>query len=468
MINRYKDKKSIFCSLSLLVGVLSSCSSLNSSDSLPNNTDSPLATISEQTTKNTFKTQALGFLPSDEDLTDSTVTEFLVSTITTPANQTHSVIAMDESGENFIIAWGSNHELDAKYNIYGRRFQVDHSDETIYDGLDASEFKINNDAGARNYTNPTIAMKPNGTQFAAAWEDNLSSAIQVKAFDFATKTQIGSQQNASGNTLLYRSPDITFNNNYFSVVWAQSRSVFTTPYDYDIYGRIGSVTTTPFPNFTFPSAATRIHADDTTMAWTFEQTQPAVTTRNATGGSNADFTAVWIKSSTVLDRIQGFSSVGSPSTLASNASRPKIASPVNSTHHAITWTHNPTKNVLAARYDGTTTYASSAINTISGDMEVPQVAMNDNYMLFVWRGDDGDDGGIFGRMYDISPGTFGTPKSTAEFQINDITTGPQSAPIAAMDEDGNFVVAWSDYSAGSGLGTVKAKRITIGAVNALP
>jgi hypothetical protein len=453
-------KSQIILSLSLFVGT-AACSPMNT-DIVPNSAH--LMGNQDRISDNTFKVKGLGYLPSDEDLTDSTITEFLVNTITTAA-QAQPVVSMDKSGGNFVVAWATNHEVDARYNIYGRRFQVDPSDETINDGVDSAEFKINNDAGARNYTNPTIAMNPNGNHFVAAWEDNLASAIQVKAFDFATKTQIGSQLNASGTTLLYRAPDITFNDNYFAVVWAQSRSVFTTPYDYDIYGRIGSVTSTPFPNFTFPSAATRIHADDTTMSFTFEQTLPAVTTRNATGGSNSDFTSVWVKSNTIIDHIRGFNSSGSPINITSASTAPEIASPYNSNNYAVVWRNNTSTDIFAGRYDGTTMYASSTINsTTTGSQDFPQVAMNDDYMLFVWQGPDGDGDGIFARMYDIGSGSFGTPKS-AEFQINDITTDSQIAPAVAMDDDGNFVVVWQDYSSGSA--EIKAKRVTIGAVNAL-
>jgi len=52
-------------------------------------------------------------------------------------------------------------------------------------------------------------------------------------------------------------------------------------------------------------------------------------------------------------------------------------------------------------------------------------------------GQDGDGLGVFGRLYDGAGNAV-----TGEIQINSYTTDAQSDQVVAMDDDGNFVVAW--------------------------
>jgi hypothetical protein len=62
--------------------------------------------------------------------------------------------------------------------------------------------------------------------------------------------------------------------------------------------------------------------------------------------------------------------------------------------------------------------------------------------LVVWRtfAQDGDSYGVIGRRYDSSGGAV-----AAEFVINSHTVGLQASPAAAMDADGDFVVAWQSF-----------------------
>lgn len=73
------------------------------------------------------------------------------------------------------------------------------------------------------------------------------------------------------------------------------------------------------------------------------------------------------------------------------------------------------------------------------------VAMDDtgNFVI-VWRDDlTGDlEGGIYGRRFDAA----GNPRDAQQFHINTITEQEQKNPVVAMDEDGDFVVAWQSGS----------------------
>ncbi len=81
------------------------------------------------------------------------------------------------------------------------------------------------------------------------------------------------------------------------------------------------------------------------------------------------------------------------------------------------------------------------INTYSTDRQYyPDVATDsDGDFVVVWQsnGQDGDECGVFGQRFDSAA----TPQGS-EFQINTTITDNQLGPRVAMDNDGDFVVAW--------------------------
>ena len=73
----------------------------------------------------------------------------------------------------------------------------------------------------------------------------------------------------------------------------------------------------------------------------------------------------------------------------------------------------------------------------------PSVAMDaSGDFVVVWEswGQDGSEGGIFGRRFDSA----GIPQGD-EFQVNTYTTGLQDRPSIALDAGGDFVVAWTSH-----------------------
>ncbi|MGD9164939.1 MAG: DUF4347 domain-containing protein, partial [Chromatiales bacterium] len=86
-------------------------------------------------------------------------------------------------------------------------------------------------------------------------------------------------------------------------------------------------------------------------------------------------------------------------------------------------------------------------NQITYDSSGNQVA-SDSAGNFVVVWEDQNSGDVYGRLYDAS----GTATSD-EFLINTTTAGLQQTVTVAMDDDGNFMVVWTDYSQdGSGTG----------------
>jgi len=96
------------------------------------------------------------------------------------------------------------------------------------------------------------------------------------------------------------------------------------------------------------------------------------------------------------------------------------------------------------------------VNTTTGQRWDPSVAMDESGDFVVaWGADpgDGDAFGVFGRRYD----SVGAPLS-GEFQVNQYTTGNQQGAALGMNPSGDFVVSWwSDQQDGSGYG-VFARR----------
>jgi hypothetical protein len=85
------------------------------------------------------------------------------------------------------------------------------------------------------------------------------------------------------------------------------------------------------------------------------------------------------------------------------------------------------------------------VNKYTDDnQEVPRAAMDKNgNFIIVWqsKNQDGDGYGIYGKMYS-STGEI----AKDEFIINSITANNQQNPSVAMNEDGNFVISWVDYT----------------------
>jgi hypothetical protein len=106
--------------------------------------------------------------------------------------------------------------------------------------------------------------------------------------------------------------------------------------------------------------------------------------------------------------------------------------------------------------DGTAKSASVLVNTAltGGDQFAPDVAVDaaGNFVV-VWQGQDDDGAGVYAQRYAAD----GTPDG-GEVLVNVFTTGDQSHPTVAMDNDGNYVIAWqSDAQDGDGL-DVYARR----------
>lgn len=107
---------------------------------------------------------------------------------------------------------------------------------------------------------------------------------------------------------------------------------------------------------------------------------------------------------------------------------------------------NGTKDIYARRYssNGMPKADSFQVNTTNnGDQYLPSVAINDNGEFVVaWttKGQDNDGLGVYARKYDSSGGYQGN-----EFKVNTSTTGDQWIPKVAINPNGGFVIVWQSY-----------------------
>ncbi len=89
-------------------------------------------------------------------------------------------------------------------------------------------------------------------------------------------------------------------------------------------------------------------------------------------------------------------------------------------------------------------------NFTTNSQRYPAVAMDAvGDFVAVWEsaGQDGNFSGVYARRYNSA----GVPQG-AEFRVNTFTNLSQEFPSVAVDADGDFVVAWQSYQDGSGYG----------------
>ncbi|MEZ0372428.1 MAG: hypothetical protein ACAI44_25280 [Candidatus Sericytochromatia bacterium] len=106
------------------------------------------------------------------------------------------------------------------------------------------------------------------------------------------------------------------------------------------------------------------------------------------------------------------------------------------------------EGIFGQRYDsqGLPVGAEIKVNTSeTGDQVAPDVAMNPSgRSVVVWQGPDADGTGIYAQVYDSSGNTVG-----GEIAVNNNAVFSQFQPAVAIDDDGDFVVAWTGSVTGS-------------------
>jgi hypothetical protein len=116
--------------------------------------------------------------------------------------------------------------------------------------------------------------------------------------------------------------------------------------------------------------------------------------------------------------------------------------------------------IYAQRYNsaGVAQGAEFRVNTYTtGAQTSPAIAMDDQSFVITWQSanQDGSGTGIYAQRYNAA----GTTQD-AEFKVNTYTTDDQSQPAIGIDNDGDFVIAWASPQDGNANG-VYAQRFDL-------
>jgi len=437
--------------------------------------------------------------------------EFQVNTFTTIAEIWRYSVAMDNDGD-FVIAWAS-YGQDEPYNngIYAQRYNA----AGVPQG---SEFQVN------TYTTsfqsaPSIAMDSDG-DFAIAWhsynQDGSFYGIYAQRYNAAGEAQGAEFQVSTYTTSAQSAPSIAMDSQGdFVITW---QSLDQDGSEWGIYAQsynvLGEVMGTEFQVNTYtsgdqdgffgPSIAMDVDGDFV-IAWrsrgqdgssfgifaqrysppspptpvgtefqvntyaTSYQSLPSIAMDN-----NGDFVIAWqgVGNNGFAIYAQRYAANGSPqeNEFQVNADTNKgqtVTVPSTAMDSdgdfVITWelvTNVPGYGIYAQRYNAAGEAQGSEFqvntNTTSGQsLPAPSIAMDNNGdFVIAWHSQqDGSSYGIYAQRYNASGVAQGS-----EFQVNSYTTSYQMTPSIAMDNDGDFVITWSSgYQDGSSYG-VYAQR----------
>lgn len=148
------------------------------------------------------------------------------------------------------------------------------------------------------------------------------------------------------------------------------------------------------------------------------------------------------------------------STTEGVQSRPAVASAANGSYTVVWQGTSDGTDIFARRFDvngGSLSdeFLVNASNT-TGEQRDPAVALaGGGSGIVVWVGPDADDTGIFGQSYAADGSASGS-----EFAINTTTAGRQNTPSVAMDDDGDFVIAWTSFDQDGDQGGIYAQRFS--------
>jgi hypothetical protein len=130
------------------------------------------------------------------------------------------------------------------------------------------------------------------------------------------------------------------------------------------------------------------------------------------------------------------------STTTGRQCMPKVAMD-NSGNFAITWENG--EDIYAATYDasGTVILSEFQVNTTTTNVQgYPDIAVDsDGDFVITWQSydQDGDGFGVYFQRYDASAIAIGS-----ETIVNTTTTRQQINPSISLDENGNFIIVWTD------------------------
>ncbi|MCD6579860.1 T9SS type A sorting domain-containing protein, partial [bacterium] len=306
-----------------------------------------------------------------------------------------------------------------------------------------TNFQVNDDSVTYYQENPAIIMNNNGNVIIS-WEDSRNfgwySYIYCQRYD-SSGNAIGINikvNDASGNH--NENPSLAMNGNEnFVISWRDNRNG-----DYDIYSqRYDSNGNTQGNNI-------KVN-DDTGAA---DQEYPSIAMDNI-----GDYVITWCdnRSNFTYDiYCQRYDSSGDTIGLNfrvnENSGTSDQIIPVvaisNNGNFVICWIDSGNANIYCQRYDssGNTQGSNIKVNDVGGvsDQGYSSIAIDDNGdFVITWSDFRNGNTDIYFQRYDSSGSAVGT-----NFRVNDdLGSSDQENPSVAMSPDGSkFIISWTDYS----------------------
>lgn len=329
------------------------------------------------------------------------------------------------------------------------------------------ETRVNSKIGG-NQTDPAVAMDADGDHVVVWTSDNQDGSgkgIYAQRYD-ETGAAVGSEFRVNTTTAgdQVRATVSMDDNGNFIVAWASNNQ------DGDKYGIYAQ---------RFDSAGVAQGGEFlVNVTTTGQQDQPAIAM-----DADGDFVIVWKSdsggaSNDIYARRFNTAGVAQGSEFRVNTSitdtqdQPTVAMDADG-DFVVTWKTNSKidgsgKGVFAQRYNsaGVAQGGEFQVNmTSAGDQDKPTAAMDvDGDFVIAWKSgqnQDGDKGGVFAQRFNASGVAQGT-----EFRVNTTTVDNQDRPTIGMDDYGVFTVAWaSSNQDGSERGVYAQRYFADGAAN---
>lgn len=363
--------------------------------------------------------------------------EVKVNTYTTNL-QTSSAVAVDADGD-YVIAWSSLGQDGDLNGVYAQRYNFDGTPQ-------GGEFQVNTYTTSRQFQ-PAVAMEQNG-DFVIAWtsfgQDGSGYGIYAQRYN-AAGTPLGTEFHVSSyTTSLQHEPSIAMDQDGdFVIAWS---SYFQDGSKEGIYAQ------------RYDSAGAPQGIEFHVSSHTEEKQYQSSVAMDQDGDFVVTWTSILQDGSMRGVYAQRYNAAGLPqgtefqvNTYTTNTQHQPSIAMDQSGDFVIAWStgdqDGSTYGIYAQRYNslGVALGTEFQVNTYTTNLQnEPSVAMDqDGDFVIAWTSlqQDGSDFGIFAQRFKAD----GTPQAT-EFLVNSHTTALQNQPSIAMDQDGDFIVAWQSVN----------------------
>ena len=363
--------------------------------------------------------------------------------------QTHSSVAIDDDGD-YVITWKSGNNQDGSgFGIYAQR----------YNNLGAAqggEFLVNSYTTG-DQSSPAIAMNSVG-DFVIAWasinqDKNDGTGIYAQRYS-ANGTIQGPEFLVNTYTTLSQNfPTIAMESNGdFVIVWESDgqdlsgNGIYGKRFDaLGVGGAEFQISTFSANQQRYPSVAMD-NDGDFAVSWISYGQE----------GSGSIY-GIYARRYDNTGTVQGAEFLVNTTT-TDNQFFPTTAMDTDG-DFVVAWMSNVqtgdnSNGIYAQRFNasGTAVGTELHVNTYTTGVQTePSVAMDDNGDFVVaWYSNLQDDGvysGVYAQRYNAWGSKLGI-----EFKVNTQTTYTQRYPSAAMDNSGDFIISWESYQDGSSYG----------------